>query len=60
MEQSITLEEARSIAKRVCQEQGWAFFEPISIESEKNCWFIRTNSEALGCNAVILVSKATK
>ena len=60
VDEQMTLEEARSIAKKVCQEQGWTFREPIKIGSNKKYWWIRTHSEYRGVNALIIVSKATK
>jgi len=60
IDEQMTLEEAKSIAKKVCQEQRWVFREPIKIGSNKKYWWIRTNSECIGCNALITVSKATK
>lgn len=55
----ITIEEAIAIARRICQEQGWPFLEPVEVESENGNWFVTTNSKARGCNALITVSKST-
>lgn len=56
----MTVNEARTIAMAICEKQGWLFFDPIHIYSGKDFWVITTNYNAIGCNAVITVSKATK
>lgn len=56
----MTIDEARTIAMAICEKQGWPFFDPIYIRSGKDFWVITTNYDAIGCNAVITVSKATR
>jgi hypothetical protein len=60
MEQRMTVDEARTIAMGVCEKQGWYFSDPVNIYSTKQNWIITTNYHAIGCNASITVSKATK
>ena len=56
----MTVDEARTIAMAICEKQGWPFFDPVNIYATKEYWIITTNYNAIGCNAIITVSKATR
>jgi hypothetical protein len=56
----MTVDEARTIAMAICEQQGWPFFDPVNIYSGKDFWVITTNYHTRGCNAVITVSKKTR
>jgi hypothetical protein len=45
------------IAKLECEKESWPWLEPISIQDNWSDWTIITNSDKIGCNVRIIVSK---
>jgi len=56
---SLTQAELLQIARSTCTEHGWRWEEPVKIRSLCFTWLVITNSNRLGCNAYIRISKRT-
>lgn len=55
----ISEEEALELAHAYCLEKNWPWYGKIDIRSEGSKWSIMTNSENLGGNVNIRISKRT-
>jgi hypothetical protein len=58
-EPKISQEESIRIARRVCEQLGWPWFEPVEAKREQGMWVIRTNLDGRGCNAYISMDQDT-
>ena len=52
-----SLEEARTLAARICRENGWTFREPVRVLPGLFSWTIVTNGGMRGVSARITVSR---
>ncbi len=56
-EPKISQAKALAIAQEVCQERGWPWLEPVRVEARAGVWVVRTNTQARGANARIMLSQ---
>ena len=61
----MTQAEAIDIARNHASEQGWPWKQPVRCKGhggwfKARCWEVRSNSDARGCNVVVVIDEATK
>jgi hypothetical protein len=56
---SITNEALIALAKRECEKEGWTWLEPVDVSEGVFNWTVITNSDSMGCNARVVISKRT-
>ena len=55
----VTKRQAVQIARAECKKQDWPWIEPVEISSKFGKWVVRTNSQAIGASARIIIDKQT-
>ncbi len=55
----VTKEKAIQIAKSECEQRNWSWREPVKATMRFGNWEVRTNTQARGASARIIIDKYT-
>ena len=56
---TFTKEELLHIARGECSAHGWPWLEPVDVQDRIFTWIVYTNSERIGMNVEVHISKRT-
>jgi hypothetical protein len=48
-------EKLLQIARETCEAEGWVWLHPVEISKSNGKWQVRTNCEAIGVNATLIL-----
>jgi hypothetical protein len=51
--------ELTTVARRISDQQGWPWIEPVQIQNGLFKWTVVTNCEKIGRNIRVVISKRT-